>query len=139
MEIFQDMLGSIRGCRKRKEQLTTLMTLTMKYLPQWEELAEELAELVRREEIDIACVSETHLKEKISNTQLNIDGYITIRPDRQTHMGGLITYVRSNFEFRLINLGHTQLLEYLAIALKGPKTNLLIITRISLEDRKVKT
>ena len=45
--------------------------------------------------IDIACVSESWLKEYIPDEVVNIEGYITHRNDSShKHGGGIATYVR---------------------------------------------
>lgn len=53
----------------------------------------ELAMVIGEEEVDIACISETHLSSNVMDQQIGINGYVTIRKDRSTHMGGLVTYI----------------------------------------------
>ena len=36
IQIFQDMLGSVRRCNSKEEQLSALMKISMKYLPTWQ-------------------------------------------------------------------------------------------------------
>lgn len=87
----------------------------------------ELAELVRVENIDIACVSETHLTD---NIQLrDIPNYNMIRHDRLTHLGGLVMLIRKGIKFDEVDLGTTDLLEYVGIIIEpvGKAKNSTII------------
>lgn len=48
--------------------------------------------------IDVAVISETHLKKKHLNSCLNIDGYVLFRRDRPCRKGGgVAVYVRQTF------------------------------------------
>lgn len=83
--------------------------------------------MLGEEEIDVACVSETHLKDNIVAQQTHIKGYNCVRKDRQSHMGGLITYINQNLKFSECNLGQTALLEYSALLICNvtPKTMII--------------
>lgn len=73
----------------------------------------ELNELLRIEELDIICLSETHLT---NNMTLNpFPNYHTLRFDRPTHLGGLVTLIRHGIKFDELDKGSTRLLEYTAI------------------------
>lgn len=85
----------------------------------------ELRELLRIEEIDIVCISETHLTNNITiNTFPN---YHTIRQDRHTHLGGLVTLVRHGIKFSEINKGHTVLLEYIGLLIHNEDEKIEIL------------
>lgn len=81
----------------------------------------ELSDVLRAEDIDIACISETHFS---ANTMVgNLKDYYVVRKDRETHMGGLVTLVRKSVKFNELQLRATHLLEYTAIAIDAhPKT-----------------
>jgi len=65
----------------------------------------ELTAVVRAEEIDLVCISETHLTDTVPDKLIDIEGYSTVRQDRPTHMGGLITYVSKKIKFERLDLG----------------------------------
>lgn len=48
----------------------------------------ELAVYLKEENIDVACISETHFTDK--SRTLEISGYYSFRADRATHMGGAV-------------------------------------------------
>lgn len=75
--------------------------------------AKELSELLRAEEIDIVCISETHLTNNMTTNTFH--NYHMIRQDRPSHLGGLITLIRHGIKFTEINKGQTTLLEYIGL------------------------
>lgn len=77
----------------------------------------EICELLRVEEIDIVCLSETHLTKNMTMKQLT--NYHMIRQDRPTHLGGLITLIRKGIKFSETYKGQTALLEYIAITIQN--------------------
>lgn len=88
----------------------------------------ELAELIRVENIDIACVSETHLTDNIKLR--DIQNYTTIRRDRATHLGGLVMIIRNGLRFKEYVVGASSLLECMGIVLEpvgSSKTPTVII------------
>ena len=46
---------------------------------------------------DCVCVVETWLSKDISDSEVGIDGFSTIRLDRNRHGGGVLIYVKSSF------------------------------------------
>lgn len=86
----------------------------------------ELSALIADEEIDFACISESHLTDRMQIKGFN--GYSMIRNDRATHLGGLITLIKNNINFKEINLGQTSLLEYSAVAFGQNYRNIIINT-----------
>jgi hypothetical protein len=59
--------------------------------------------LLHDNNIDVLCISETHLTDNISDMELHINGYSITRLDRQqidkTH-GGILCYVKDNIAFK---------------------------------------
>lgn len=84
----------------------------------------EFIDRLRVEEIDIACISESHLTNNM--TLPDIPNYHVIRHDRATHLGGLLTIIKDTISFKEINLGSTSLLEYAAFGIKS-LTNFTLI------------
>lgn len=78
---------------------------------------DEFVNLLTDEHIDIACICESHLTCNMSFP--NIPNYITIRNDRSTHLGGLLTIIKDNIKFREIDSINLQLIEYCAIIIQG--------------------
>lgn len=73
----------------------------------------ELIDVLSSNNIDIACVSESHLTAK---TILKDDPtYFIIRQDRTGHMGGLLTFVKKHIPFSTWNDVKTNLIEYSGI------------------------
>lgn len=86
----------------------------------------ELTEFVRVENIDIVCISETHLTDKVKLKP--IIGYNIIRRDRVTHLGGLLIIARDVHRIREIDCGRTTLLEYIAIVIDDDKRPIILNT-----------
>ena len=62
---------------------------------------DEVQEFVLRNNINIAFISETWLKESVSNTVVDIPGYEIKRRDRVTNNhGGLCLYIKDNIKYR---------------------------------------
>lgn len=78
----------------------------------WSKL-QEFLDMLRLESIDIACICETHFTD--NTPPLTIPDYHTVRLDRPTHMGGLLTLVRKMINFKEYKLNSTTLLEHSAI------------------------
>lgn len=84
----------------------------------------DLKEMLREEEIDIACICETHFT---NNTVLTpIPDYHCLRHDRLTHLGGLLTVFNKRISFEEIDLGQTQLMEYSSFLIKGTTPFVLV-------------
>ena len=77
----------------------------------------ELTALLLQENIDIACITETHFSSK--NKTREIKGYHVIRQDRATHMGGLLIYIKDDLNFKEAITGPTKLLETIAISIQS--------------------
>lgn len=84
----------------------------------------ELVELLRVEEIDIACISETHLTSNM--TLKDIPNYHTIRKDRITHLGGLVTLIKQNIKFEETDCGQTGVIEYSATSILEGNTKFIL-------------
>lgn len=70
---------------------------------------QEFIDLVRVEDIDIACVSETHFS--CNSRMKDLPDYHLIRGDRATHMGGLLFLVKKDIKFESCDYGPTNLIE----------------------------
>lgn len=70
----------------------------------------EFKQFIRDEDIDIACINETHLTNKITIDP--IPDYICIRQDRESHLGGLLTLIKRNIKFEELTMVKTDLMEY---------------------------
>lgn len=85
----------------------------------------ELGELLQIEDLDIICLSETHLT---NNMTINpFPNYHTLRYDRPSHLGGLITLIRHGIKFTELDKGLTRLLEYTAITIQNEGERIEII------------
>ncbi|XP_028515119.1 uncharacterized protein LOC110239869 [Exaiptasia diaphana] len=66
----------------------------------------EIQEFINRNEVDLACITETWLKDVIPDSVVDIPGYTIIRRDRQNIMhGGVCLYVKNdnNFKYQRLN------------------------------------
>lgn len=86
--------------------------------------AEELNDLLNEDDIDIACISETHFT--TNSPDFPFSNYTSVRNDRSSHLGGLLTLMKTNINFTELNLGKTHLLEYSAISVEG-KSRFIIL------------
>lgn len=86
----------------------------------------EFEKMLIDDNIDLACVCESHLSCKSDN--LVSRNFNIIRQDRPTHMGGLLSFVRNGIDFKELNLGPTDLLEYLAFLIEGKNPFIIINT-----------
>lgn len=84
----------------------------------------ELNELLRNDNIDVICISETHFTDN-SSPKFN-DNYHLLRQDRPSHLGGLLTMIKKDIDFTELNLGLTSVLEYQATLIHASKRVLLI-------------
>ena len=75
----------------------------------------------------IISISETWLKEYITNQSVKIENYNVIRRDRESHAGGVCVYIRSDLAYnQRVELQNTDL-EDLWIELLLPKTKPILI------------
>lgn len=79
---------------------------------------------MRRDDIDIACVSESHLTNNI-NLPTPPD-YHVIRKDRDGHLGGLVTLIKHEVKYTQVNLRPTVILEHDAFIIENDHPFLLI-------------
>ena len=62
---------------------------------------DEVQEFVLRNNINLAFITETWLKESVSNSVVNIPGYEIKRRDRVTNNhGGVCLYIKDNIKYR---------------------------------------
>lgn len=82
----------------------------------------ELTYFLNDKKINLACITETHLK---SDVTFNISGYSVVRTDRSNaNGGGVLILIEKSIPFIKVNLPHTPGLE--TIAIKFPLNNRLI-------------
>jgi len=66
---------------------------------------DELLLLLSSESIDIVAVTETWLSDEIPDSVVSINGYVVIRRDRITGIGGgVMCYISNRFFVRQLNL-----------------------------------
>lgn len=94
----------------------------------------ELSDVLTKEDIDVACICETHLTDKMTIT--NPPGYHVIRNDRATHLGGLVTIIKETVNFNELQLSQTNLLEYSAIVINSHPRTIIINTYLPGGARK---
>ena len=91
----------------------------------------ELADAVRRLNVDIVLIQETKLRALDNNP--NIKGYSTVRKDRGIGRGGgLITFIKEDLPFTIINTPAVEnsLLEILSIELRTKSFNKMLISNV---------
>ena len=144
-------LSCHRGTRMEDTRLTatgTTPTAEVKIL-QWnaeglQHKKQALTTVLNREKIDIACIQETHLNERI---RFSMRGYQCFRKDRkERHKGGIITLVKNdiaanevetdeNIEMQGIKFAKTKL-QYTLFNCYCPPTEPLKLETIALQDEK---
>ena len=62
---------------------------------------DEIRFLIKKIDVDILCISETWLSDKINNAEIYIDGYGIVGHDRQggCRGGGVCMYIRNTLPF----------------------------------------
>lgn len=89
--------------------------------------SDEFIGLLRVENIDIACICETFLKDKSDTAELNtLHEYTIIRNDRMTRLGGLLTIIKTNIKFSELTFPTTELIEYSAFWIEASPPFVLI-------------
>ncbi|BFY98463.1 hypothetical protein BsWGS_01503 [Bradybaena similaris] len=84
----------------------------------------ELQEFLRKHEVDVICIQESHLKEP---TRFSVRGYECFRHDRPTKAkGGIITLVKTSIPAVEIDRSNDTELEHLTVKLLFDKDHLLI-------------
>lgn len=64
---------------------------------------DELSQIMNVSKVDVACVNETWLNNRIDTNTVQIAGYHTIRSDRVGKIGGgLLIYLKKNFTYKII-------------------------------------
>jgi len=66
---------------------------------------DEVREFISRNSVEVAFITETWLKESVSDTVVNIPGFSLIRKDRKSDAhGGVCTYIKeSNIKYKQID------------------------------------
>lgn len=90
---------------------------------------DELRQIMSVSNVDIACVNETWLNEKIDTNTIHIDGYNTIRNDRSGKIGGgLIVFLKKRLKYKTVEASHVII---------GEHTIEFIFCEILLNNRKL--
>ena len=84
----------------------------------------ELQEFLRKNNVDVICVQETHLTEK--QIKFFVRGYELFRHDRAGHKGGILTLVKNHIPAVEICKSEGEELEHQTIKLMLPSGNLMI-------------
>jgi len=63
------------------------------------------------------CITETWLDDDISDSELFIPGYVTVRLDRSRHGGEIIMYIKSVFSYNVLFTGDSNF-ECVIVSLK---------------------
>lgn len=74
--------------------------------------------------IELFCLTETWLNNSISNDSVHIDGYTLLRADRLTRGGGVALYLRSDFQYSLIQTSNV--IEEMWISTRFKEKNFVI-------------
>ena len=62
----------------------------------------EVEEFLLRNNVDIGFITETWLKDEISDSVVEIQGYKIVRGDRLTHQhGGVCVYIKNGLKFEI--------------------------------------
>ena len=87
----------------------------------------EVAFLLQQSRLDVLAVTETHLSESISDSEVVIDGYCILRLDRETRKGGGVAFFyKNNLDIRVVPKYHDKHLEALWVELVLHSQRLLL-------------
>ncbi|XP_063968654.1 uncharacterized protein LOC135157353 [Lytechinus pictus] len=64
---------------------------------------DEIRLLVKKSDMDILTLSETHLNENICDTEIGLDNFDIIRKDRNRSGGGIAIYIKSSINYSVRN------------------------------------
>ena len=94
-----------------------------------------LAERLKKEDVHIACIQETHLKEQI---RLNIRGYQVVRQDRKDRIkGGVAILVKNSLPFQDLNIETENQAEIQGIKVKVGREEITIYNEYCPVDRNL--
>ena len=84
---------------------------------------EDLEIVIKNNDVDIACITETWLTANIADPVVDISGYTIVRKDRAMPKrgGGVCAFVKSSIGFRTIEELDNPLFEYLWLYLRPPR------------------
>ena len=90
---------------------------------------DEIRLIISKTKLDLLCISETWLHEKINDNMINVPGYTIVRHDRNSNKrgGGVCIYVRSNMSFTCRDDLINDVLEAVWIEIPRTRTDQLII------------
>ena len=90
---------------------------------------DEIRLIISKTKLDLLCISETWLHEKINDNMINVPGYTIVRRDRNSNKrgGGVCIYVRSNMSFTCRDDLINDVLEAVWIEIPRTRTDQLII------------
>ena len=91
-ETATDICKSFKCTQYMKSNLTIAHLNVRSLYPK----VDMMNDLLSRNDIDIMCITESWLNEKLSNTNISIPGYQIFRRDRDSKGGGVLLYVRDN-------------------------------------------
>ncbi|KAK3087639.1 hypothetical protein FSP39_008683 [Pinctada imbricata] len=79
---------------------------------------------------DILCITESHLDENVTDSDLVIDGFDIVRRDRTNHGGGILIYVSKNLFFKRLHQLESQNTssEFVWIEIKSRSETYLLCT-----------
>ena len=83
--------------------------------------------LVRRTKAAVLAVTEIWLDDSVTNAEIEIDGYIVHRRDRNRHGGGVCLFIRSGIAFNPEPDLSTDDLESLCVNILLPKTKPILV------------
>lgn len=92
----------------------------------------ELKSVFLKSKLDIICLTESWLSNKITDQMISIDGYKLIRNDRNRHGGGICVYYRDTLSCRIVNKSvynadnDRQITEFLLLDVRHLKENFLL-------------
>lgn len=91
----------------------------------------ELRQILSLTKVDIVCVSETWLNEKISDSVVNIDGYNMLRHDRIGRLGGgIMIYIRKGLKYKTLKTSENQpgiaCTEYISVEISLHNNNIFL-------------
>lgn len=91
---------------------------------------DELRQILAISRVDVVCVTESWLNERIDNNILSIHGYHLVRHDRMERLGGgILIFVKQSINFHVVDKSETHSTphtEYLALEILVQNTKILL-------------
>ena len=92
-------MHALRGASCKDWKSALMISNVMSLVPK----IDELREVIHNSDVEIACITETWLRDHIDDNVVNVSGFRLVRLDRiNSQHGGVCMYVRNNIQCNIV-------------------------------------